>query len=47
MPGTDGFGFNAIATIPGSPSIWGVGSVGRSPANQTQDSLIGVYGGTR
>jgi hypothetical protein len=46
MPGTDGFGFNAIATIPGSSSIWGAGSVGRSPTNQTQDSLIGVYGGT-
>ena len=46
MPGADGFGFNAVAAIPGSSSIWGVGSVGRSPTNQTQDSLIGDYGGT-
>jgi hypothetical protein len=46
MPRNDGFGLNAIATIPGSSSIWGVGSVGRSPADQTNDSLIAVYGGT-
>jgi hypothetical protein len=46
MPSTDTFGLAAIATIPGSSSIWGVGWVGRSPTNQTKDSLIAVYGGT-
>ena len=44
--GHDGFGLEDIAAIPGSSSIWGVGSVGRSPSNHTQDSLIAVYGGT-
>jgi hypothetical protein len=46
MPGSDGFALIGIATIPGSSSIWGAGWVGRSPSNQTQDSLIGSYGGT-
>jgi hypothetical protein len=46
MPGSDGFGLLGMATIPGSASIWGVGSVGRSASNHTQDSLIAVYGGT-
>jgi len=35
-----------IAAIPGSSSIWGAGSVGRSASNHTHDSLIAVYGGT-
>ena len=46
MPATDAFGLSDIATIPGSSSIWGVGWVGRSASNHTQDSLIAVYGGT-
>jgi len=44
MPGTDGFGLGGLATIPGSASIWGVGRVGRTPTNDTWDSLIAVYG---
>jgi hypothetical protein len=46
MPGSDGFALEDIAAIPGSASIWAAGSVGRSPSNHTQDSLIAVYGGT-
>jgi hypothetical protein len=46
MPGNDGFGLLDIAAIPGSASIWGVGSAGKSPSNSTKDSLIGLYGAT-
>jgi hypothetical protein len=44
MPGVDGFGLGSLAAIPGSASIWGAGWVGRSPTNETHDSLIGRYG---
>ena len=46
LPGSDTFALIGMAVIPGSPSIWGVGWVGRSATNATQDSLIAVYGGT-
>jgi hypothetical protein len=46
MPLADGFGIIAIAAIPGSASIWGVGSVYRTPTSHTLDPLIAVYGGT-
>src|ERR1700689_388502 len=46
MPGSDTFSLGGMAVIPGSSSIWGVGWVGRSASNHTQDSLIAVYGGT-
>jgi hypothetical protein len=46
MPGSDTFSLRGMAVIPGSSSIWGVGWVGRSASNHTQDSLIAVYGGT-
>jgi hypothetical protein len=45
MPNADVWALNAMAVIPGSASIWGAGWVGESPSNQTQDSLIAVYGG--
>jgi hypothetical protein len=45
MPGTDGFGLGSLAVIPKSSSVWGAGLVGRSPSNDTHDSLIGIYGG--
>lgn len=46
MPGKDGFDLVDIAAIPGSASIWGVGSAGKSPASTVPDSLIGLYGPT-
>ena len=45
MPGTDGFGLGSLAVIPKSSSVWGAGLVGRSPTNDTHDSLIAIYGG--
>jgi len=44
LPTDDGVGLVALATIPGSPSIWAAGWVGRTPTGSTHDSLIGVWG---
>jgi hypothetical protein len=44
LPGTDGFGIGSLAPIPGTSSVWGAGLVGRSPTNNTHDSLIAIYG---
>jgi hypothetical protein len=46
MPLADSFGIIAIAVIPGSASIWGAGSVGRTPTSRTLDPMVAVYGGT-
>jgi hypothetical protein len=43
--GNDSFALLAVASIPGSASIWAAGWAGRSPSNNTQDSLIAAYGG--
>ncbi len=45
LPGADGFALLAVATIPGSASVWAAGWAGRSTSDSTQDSLIAVYGG--
>jgi hypothetical protein len=45
LPGNDSFALLAVASIPGSASIWAAGWAGRSPSNNTQDSLIAAYGG--
>jgi hypothetical protein len=43
--GSDESGLDSIAVVPGSASVWGVGSVQRTPRSRTLDSLIEVYGG--
>ena len=45
LPGADTFALLTVAAIPGSASVWAAGWAGRSPSNNTQDSLIAVYGG--